>query len=78
MTRYAGRVIPWIVFALVAVPLVVVAFVATRRIKIAGEHPANEDAQARALTEQEFAAAEAYEAKWHEEDKERYRQERLP
>ena len=70
--------IPWIVFALVAVPLVVVAFVATRRRKIAGEHPANEDAQARALTEQEFAAAEAYEAKWHEEDKERYHQERLP
>ena len=70
--------IPWIVFALVAVPLVIVAFVATRRRKIAGEHPANEDAQARALTEQEFADAEAYEAKWHEEDKERYRQERLP
>ena len=70
--------IPWIVFALVAVPLVVVAFVATRRRKIAGEHPANEDAQARALTEQEFADAEAYEAKWHEEDKERYHQERLP
>jgi hypothetical protein len=71
-------VIPWIVFALVAVPLVIVAFVATRRRKIVGEHPANEDAQARALTEQEFADAEAYEAKWHEEDKERYRQERLP
>jgi hypothetical protein len=71
-------VIPWIVFALVAVPLVVVGFVATRRRKVAGEHPANEDAQARALTEQEFADAEAYEAKWHEEDKERYRQERLP
>ena len=70
--------IPWIVFALVAVPLVVVAFVATRRRKIAGEHPAKEDAQAIALTEQEFAAAEAYEAKWHEEDKERYHQERLP
>ena len=69
---------PWLIFALVAVPLVVVAFVATRRRKVAGEHPANEDAQARALTEQEFADAEAYEAKWHEEDKERYRQERLP
>ena len=42
------------------------------------EHPANEDAQARALTEQEFAEAEAYEAKWHEEDKKRYHEERLP
>ena len=70
--------IPWLAFALVAVPLVVVGFVATRRRKAAGEHPANEDAQARALTEQEFAEAEAYEAKWHEKDKERYRQERLP
>jgi hypothetical protein len=28
--------------------------------------------------EQDFAEAEAYEAKWREEDKERYRQERLP
>ena len=69
---------PWIVFALVAVPLVVVGFLATRRKEVAGEHPANEDAQARALTEQEFAEAEAYEAKWHEEDKKRYHEERLP
>ena len=70
--------IPWIIIALVAVPLVVIAFVATRRRTTAGEHPASEDAQARAQTEQELAQAEAYEAKWHEEDKERYRQERLP
>ena len=68
--------IPWIVFALVAVPLVVVGFVATRRRTAAGEHPVGEDAQA--LTEQEFAEAEAFEAKWREEDKEKYRQERLP
>jgi hypothetical protein len=77
-TRYAARMIPWIIFALVAVPLVVIGFVATRRRTAAGEHPASEDARSRALTEQEFAKAEAYEAKWHEEDKERYRQERLP
>ena len=70
--------IPWIVFALVAVPLVVVAFVATRRRKIAGEHPANEDARTTALTEQEFAEAEAYEAKWLEEDREKHDKERLP
>ena len=70
--------IPWIIIALVAVPLVVVGFVATRRRTVAGEHPASEDAQARARTEQEFAEAEAYQAKWHEEDKERYREERLP
>jgi hypothetical protein len=71
-------VIPWIVFAVVAVPLVVVGFVAMRRRTAAGEHPASEDAQARALTEQEFAGAEAYEARWREQDKERYRQEHLP
>jgi hypothetical protein len=65
-------VIPWIVFALVAVPLVVVGFVFTRRRTAAG------DAQARVLTEQEFAEAEAYEAEWREEDNERYHEERLP
>jgi hypothetical protein len=71
-------VFPWIIFALVAVPLVVVAFAASRRRTAAGEHPATEDEQARAETEREFAEAEAYEAKWHEQDKERYREERLP
>jgi hypothetical protein len=76
--RYAARLFPWIIFALVAVPLVVVGFVATRRRTVAGEHPASEDAQASALTEQELAEAEAYDAKWHEKDKERYHQERLP
>jgi len=49
-----------------------------RRRTAAGEHPASEDAQASALTEQEFAEAEAYEAQWREQDKERYRQEHLP
>ena len=29
-------------------------------------------------TEQEFAEAEAYEAKWREKDKERYDQDRMP
>jgi len=71
-------VIPWIIIALVAVPLVVVGFMASRRRTVAGEHPASEDAQERARTEQEFAEAEAYEAKWREEDKERFHKERLP
>jgi len=71
-------VIPWLIFALVVVPLVVVAFVAARRRTVARERPATEDAQAKALTEQEFAEAEAYEAKWREEDKARYHQERFP
>jgi hypothetical protein len=71
-------VIPWLIFALVVVPLVVVAFAAARRRTVAGERPASEDAEARARTEQEFAEAEAYEAKWREEDKARYHQERFP
>jgi len=71
-------VIPWLIFAAVVVPLVVVGYAASRRRTAAGEHPANEDAQAKAETEREFAAAEAYEEKWREQDKEKYRQERLP
>jgi cytochrome c oxidase assembly factor CtaG len=78
VTRYAAHMFPWIIFALVAVPLVVVAFVASRRRTRAGEHPPSEDAQAKGLTEQEFAEAEAYEAKWREEDEKSYHEERLP
>ena len=68
--------IPWLIMALVAVPLVVIAFVAVRRNTAASELPASSDAEAR--TEQEFAEAEAYEARWREEDKERFHEERLP
>jgi hypothetical protein len=67
-------VIPWVIFAVVVVPLAVVAFVAARRRTVAGEHPAG----GAELTEQEFQAAEAAQAEWQEEEKERYHQERLP
>lgn len=67
--------IPWIIVAVVAVPLVVIAFLGMRRKTAAGELLATEDAEE---TEQEFAEAEAYEARWREEDKERFHQERLP
>ena len=70
------RVIPWIIIAVLAVPLVVVGFMAMRRNTAASEP--SHDAAARARAEQDFAEAEAYEAKWHQEDKERYHQERLP
>jgi hypothetical protein len=60
------------------VPLLLVVFVATRRRTAAGERPEPEDAEAKAEIEREFAAAEAYEEKWREEDKQRYREERLP
>jgi ferric iron reductase protein FhuF len=71
-------VFPWILFGLIAVPLVVIAFMASRRRTVTGEQLETEDAEDGAELEQEFAAAEAYEAKWREQDKERYRQERLP
>jgi hypothetical protein len=71
-------VFPWIIFAVVAVPLVVVGFAVSRRRTVSGEELAGDDAEARARTEQEFADAEAFEAKWREQDKERYREERLP
>ena len=70
--------IPWLIFALVLVPLLVVGFVATRRKTVAGEDLTSEDPVERARIEQEFADADAYDAKWREEDKERHRQERLP
>jgi hypothetical protein len=69
-------VIPWLIFGAVIVPLVVVAFVAARRRKVAGEELGDPEEQAR--VEQEFADAEAYEAEWREENKAHARDERLP
>jgi hypothetical protein len=71
-------VIPWLLVALIAVPVLIVAFVGARRRTVAFEHPSSEDPQAGALTDQELADAEVFEAKWHEEDKARYHEERLP
>lgn len=68
--------IPWIIMAVVVVPLVVIAFVAMRRKTTVGEVREGSAAEARA--EQEFADAEAYQEKWREEDKERFHRERLP
>ena len=61
--------LPIIVFAAVLVPLLVIAFLAVRRSKVVGEHPAGEDDSTRARTEQEFADAEAYQEQWREEEK---------
>lgn len=74
--RYAASVIPWIIFAVVVVPVLLVGFVVTRRRTVAGERSASEGDGG--LTEQEFEEAEAYQAKWQEEDEERYHRERLP
>jgi hypothetical protein len=58
-------VIPWLIFALVAVPVLIVAFVATRRRTAATESPP-ETAAERAEVEREFEAAEAYQAEWRD------------
>jgi len=72
------RMIPWIIVAVVAVPLVVLGYLAMRRNAAASELPVSTDPNASARTDQELAEAEAYEARWHEADKERFHQERLP
>ncbi|HYI74604.1 MAG TPA: hypothetical protein VEW90_04970 [Gaiellaceae bacterium] len=64
--------IPWLIVALVVVPLVVAAFVVTRRKSAAT--PELDDSE----VEAQFAAAEAFEAEWHEADEERFHKERLP
>lgn len=68
--------IPWIIMAVVAVPLVVIAIIAMRRRTATSELLADDTAQAE--VEREFAEAEAFEERWREEDKERYREERFP
>lgn len=70
--------IPWIIFAVVVVPLVVIAFVVARRNTKVGERELDETPEHVERTEREFAAAEAYEAQWHEEDEKRFHRERLP
>jgi len=60
-------VLPIVIIAAVAIPLVVIAFLTARRSTKAGEHPVNETDADRLRTEQEFAEAERYQAEWREE-----------
>ena len=59
--------LPVIIVVAVAVPVLVIAFMATRRSKAAGEHPAGENEADRVRTGQEFAEAEAYQEEWRKE-----------
>jgi type III secretory pathway component EscV len=61
--------LPVLIFVVVAIPLLVLAFRATRRSKEQGEHPVPEDAATTQRTEDEFAAAEEYQEQWREEEK---------
>jgi hypothetical protein len=61
--------LPVIAFVAIAVPLVVIAFLAVRRSKSAGEHPATETEEARLRTEREFEESERLQAEWRDEER---------
>ena len=60
---------PVIIFAAVAVPLLVIGFLAMRRSSGPAEHPAAETDAERERTEHEFEEAERYQEQWREEHK---------
>lgn len=70
--------LPVVIFVAVAIPLLVIAFLAVRRRADSGEHPAGETDVDRARTEHEFEEAEQYEAEWREQNHDHLREERLP
>ena len=59
--------LPVIILVVVAIPLVVMAFLAVRRSANAGEHPAGETDADRRRNEQEFEEAERYQAELREQ-----------
>ncbi len=73
--------LPIIILAAVAVPLVVLAFLANRRRLSAGEHETTGDAAADEATqeeyEDEFAKAEAYQEQWRKEQHEQHPDDKL-
>jgi len=66
-------VLPVLIIALIAIPVLILAFRATQRSKAVGEHPVPEDDVTRQRTEDEFAQAEAYQEQWREEEKKHQR-----
>ena len=65
--------IPWIILAVVAVPALVIAFVAMRRRTAAGEVVADPVEEA-----DEFAAAERYQEEWRGEHHSELGDTRIP
>ena len=59
--------LPVIIFAAIAIPLLIVAFLGIRRSRRSVEHEAEREEGSRAEMEREFAAAEAYEEQWRAE-----------
>jgi hypothetical protein len=60
-------VLPVVILVAVAVPLLVIGFLAMRRSTEAGEHPPGETDAERGREEQEFEEAERYQEEWREE-----------
>jgi hypothetical protein len=56
-------VIPWLIIAVIAVPALIVVFHANREATQSGQRSVDQRE-----TDREFAAAEAYEERWREED----------
>jgi flagellar biosynthesis/type III secretory pathway M-ring protein FliF/YscJ len=61
--------IPWLIVAVVAVPILVIAFSRMRKKDAAGEHPADETQADRERTEDEFEESERYQEQWRAEQK---------
>jgi flagellar biosynthesis/type III secretory pathway M-ring protein FliF/YscJ len=71
-------VLPVVILVAVAIPLLVIGFIAVRRTSAQGEHPSNESEADRERTEHEFDEAEQYQEEWREQNHEQLREERLP
>jgi hypothetical protein len=71
-------VIPWLIFAVIVVPLCVAAFARARTSARAVERLADADPSTRAATEAQFAEAEAYEERWREEHRAELERKRMP
>jgi uncharacterized membrane protein len=71
-------VLPVIIFAVVAIPLLVIGFLVVSRNRRSGEHPTAETDADRERTEREFAEAEEYQEEWREQTHDEVRDERFP
>jgi hypothetical protein len=71
-------VLPIVILAAVAIPLLVIGFLAVRRNTAQVEHPGTETEADRERTEHEFEEAEQYQEQWREQNHEQLREERLP
>ena len=74
----AEDVIPWIILAVVAVPILVIAFSSMRKKDAAGEHPAGQTEADQERIEQEFEESERYQEEWREEHRKEHDDTMIP